>query len=131
MVVLFRGYIVNYQVPKIRFKNSEGKPILLRGMHTYPNQVVSSHIMRSILRHRDIEWVVECLITSPKPHLKVSKHSNEIEQLFSKYERFFEDLTPGRPPDKWVEHIIELDIGTQPIKMKPYIHPKIIRYAIE
>ena len=43
--------IVKYQVPEIRFKNSEGKPILLRGMHTYPNQVVSSHTMRYILRH--------------------------------------------------------------------------------
>ena len=43
----------NCQFPKIRFKNSGGKPILLRGMHTYPNQVVSSHIMRTILRHGD------------------------------------------------------------------------------
>ena len=62
-------YTVNYQVPEIRFKNSKGKPILLRGMHTYPNQVVSSHNMRSILRHADIEWVVECLIAYYKPHL--------------------------------------------------------------
>ena len=35
-------HTMNYQVPKMRFKNSEGKPIVLRGMHTYPNQVVSS-----------------------------------------------------------------------------------------
>ena len=27
-------HTVNYQVPEIRFKNSEGKPISLRGMHT-------------------------------------------------------------------------------------------------
>ena len=40
-------HTVNYQVPKIRFKNSGGKPILLRGMHTYPNQVVPSHNMGS------------------------------------------------------------------------------------
>ena len=52
---------MNYQVSvKIRFKILEAKPILLRGMHTYPNQVVSSHNMRFILRHGDIEWVVEC-----------------------------------------------------------------------
>ena len=76
-------HIVNYQVPEIRFKNSEGKSILLRGMHTYPNQVVSSHSMRFILRHGDIEWDVECLITYSKPHLKVSKHPKEIEQLLS------------------------------------------------
>ena len=79
---------VNYQVPKIRFKNSEGKPILLRGMHTYRNQVVSSHNMRSILRNGDIKWVVECLITSPKPQLNISN------QLLSKYEKVFGDLSP-------------------------------------
>ena len=47
-------HTMNYQVPEIRFKNSEGKPILLRGMHIYLNQVVSSHNMRFILRHGEI-----------------------------------------------------------------------------
>ena len=115
-------HTVNYRVPEIRFKNSEGKPILLRGMHTYLNQVVSSHGMRTILRHGDIEWVVECLITSPKPHLDISKHPKEIEKLLSKYEKVFVYLPPRRPPNRGVEHIIELEIGTQPIKMHPYRH---------
>ena len=89
--------IVNYQVPKIRFKISKGKPILLRGMHTYPNQVVSSHSMSSILRHGDIEWDSEILLSYPKPHLKVSKHPKEIEKLLSKDGRIFGELPPGRP----------------------------------
>ena len=44
-------HTVNYQVLEMRLKNLEGKPILLRGMHTYPNQVVSSQNMRYILTH--------------------------------------------------------------------------------
>ena len=96
----------------MRFKNSEGKPTLLRGMHTYPNQVVSVHNMRSILRHGNIEWAAKCLTAYPKPHLKVAKHPKEIKQLLSKYERVFGDLPPERPPNRGVEHIIELDIGT-------------------
>ena len=68
---------------------------MLRGMHTYPIKVVSSHSMMSILRHGDIEWVVECLITYFEPHFKVSKHPKEIEQLVSKYERDFGDLPPS------------------------------------
>ena len=103
---------------------------MLWGVHTYPNQVVSSHSMGSILRHGDIEWVFECLITSSKPHLKFSNYPNEIEQLFSKYERVFGYLVPRRPPDKGVEHIIELYVGIQPIKMNPYRHRKRIRYDI-
>ena len=126
-----REHTVNYQVPEIRFKNSEGKPILLRGMHPYPNQVMSSHNMRTILRHGDIEWTAECLITSPKPHLNISKHPKEIEQLLSKYEKVFGYLPPGRSPDRGVEHIIELEIGTQPIKIHPYRHTKRIRDEIE
>ena len=113
-------HTMNYQVSEIRFKNSEGKPILLRGMHTYPNQVVSSHIMRSTLRHGDIEWATECLITYPKPHLKISKHLKDIEQLLSKYEKVFGDLPPRLPLDRGVEHIIELEIGTLHIKTNPY-----------
>ena len=65
-------------------------------MHTYPNQVVPSHSMRSILRHGDIEWADECLITHPNPHLNISKHPKEIEKLLIKYENVFGDLHPGR-----------------------------------
>ena len=50
--------------------------------------MVSSHSMRSALKHGYIEWVAACLITSTKPHLKVSKHPKEIEKLLSKYEKF-------------------------------------------
>ena len=49
----------------------------------------------------------------------------------SKYERVFRDLPQGKPPDRGVDHIIELEIGTQPIKMNPYRHPKGIRDDIE
>ena len=78
-----------------------------------------------------MEWVVECLITYSKPHFKVTKNPKEIKQLLGKYEKVFGDLSPGRPPDKGVEHAIELEIGTQPIKMNHYRHPKRIRYEIE
>ena len=63
--------------------------------------------------------------------MKVSKHPKEIEKLLSKYERVFGDLPLGRPLGRGVEHIIELDIGTQPIQMNPYRHPKRIRDDIE
>ena len=43
------------------------------------------------------------------------------------YEKVFGDLPLGIPPYKGVEHAIKLEIGTQPIKMHPYRHPKIFR----
>ena len=48
----------------------------------------------------------------------------------SKYEKVLGDLPPGRPPDIGVEHIIELEIGTQPMKMHPYRNPKMIQDEI-
>ena len=45
--------------------------------------------------------------------------------------RFFGDLPWGRPRDRGVEHIIELEIGTQPIKMNHYMNPKNILDDIE
>ena len=63
--------------------------------------------------------------------MNLSKHPKEINKLLGKYEKVSRDVPPGRPPNKVVEHDIELDIGTQPIKVHPYRHPKRIRYDIE
>ena len=46
---------MNYQILEMKLKNYDGKQVVLIGMNTYPNQMVSSHSMRSILRHEDIE----------------------------------------------------------------------------
>ena len=93
--------------------------------------MVSTHSMRSILRYGYVEWVVECLITSYNTHLKVSRHHKVIEKLLSKYEKVFGDLALGIPPNRGVDCIIELEIGTQPTKMNPYRHPKRIQDDIE
>ena len=45
--------------------------------------------------------------------------------------RFFGDLPWGRTPNRGVEHIIELEIGKQPIKMNNYRNPKNILDDIE
>ena len=49
----------------------------------------------------------------------------------SKYDNVFGDIPLGRPLDRGVEHSIELDIGTQPIKIQPYRHPKRIQDEID
>ena len=85
---------------------------VVRGKHTYPNQVVNFNGMRSILRHGDIEWVFEFHITYPKPNIKVFEHPKEIEKLLKKYEFFYRDFPHGRPPNSGVENKIVLEEGT-------------------
>ena len=95
---------LNYKIPEMQFQDSKGVLRVVRGQHTYPNQVVTCNSMRYILKHGDIEWDAECHTTHPKPNIKVFEHPKEIDKLLKKYENIFRDLPHGRPPDKGVEH---------------------------
>ena len=97
---------VNYQIFEMKFQDSIGILRVVRGQHTYPNQVVTCNSMKSILIHGDIELAAEFHITYPKPNIKVFEHPKEIEKLFQKYEKKFRGLPHGRPPDRGVEHNI-------------------------
>ena len=83
------------------------------------------------MRHGDIEWIVECHITSPKPNIKVFEHPKEIEKLLKMYEIVFRDLPHGRPHDRGVDHNIVLEKGTPPIQITPYRHTNKFRDDIE
>ena len=116
-------HMVNYQIPKMKFQDSKGVLRVVRGQHTYPNQVVTCNIMRYILRHGGMELDAEFHITSPKPNINFFEHPKEIEKLLQHYEKVFRGLPHGRPPDRGVEHNIVLEECTSPIKIPPYIHP--------
>ena len=66
--------MINYRIHEMKFQYLKGVLRVVRGKHTYPNQVVTCNSMRSILRHGDIEWDDECHMTSPKPKIKVFEH---------------------------------------------------------
>ena len=55
--------------------------MVLKGMNTYPNQVISAESMRSIMRHGDIEWDVECQITTKGTTAKVSSQTKDIKKI--------------------------------------------------
>ena len=77
----------------MKFQDSKGVLRVVRGQHTYRNQVVTCKSMRSILRHGDIEWDVEFHITSPKPNIKFFEDPKEMDKLLKKYENVFRDST--------------------------------------
>lgn len=43
----------------------------------------------------------------------------------------FSDIPPGAPPDRGIEHIIELEEGAKPVMITPYRHPKRLKDEIE
>ena len=71
--------------------------MVLIGINTYPNQVISAKRMRYVMRHGDIEWVAEYQITTEGTTAKVSSCPKDIKQLMHKHKKVFEDLPHGRP----------------------------------
>jgi hypothetical protein len=53
-------YTIDHRTMEMEFTGSDGKKVVLRAMHQYPPKIMSSHSMEEIMRHVDIEWVVEC-----------------------------------------------------------------------
>ena len=51
--------------------------------------------------------------------------------MFPKQKGVFENLPHGSPLDRGIEHIIELEVGTLPIKIHPYKHPNKFKDEIE
>jgi hypothetical protein len=54
----------NYQTLTMSFKDTKGSKVVLRGMSTRAPRTVSAKRMERIFRHRDVAYVVECLITT-------------------------------------------------------------------
>lgn len=93
----------------MEFSGPDGKPMALRGMHSYPPRTVSTHNMEADLRHGDIAWVVELRISEAggkniPPHL-------DKQAVLDKYLVVFRDILLGQPPDRGFKHTIELDHG--------------------
>lgn len=57
-------YSTDYRTMEMEFQGLDGRRVVLRGMNTYLAKVVSSQRMEAVLRHQDIEWAIECFITS-------------------------------------------------------------------
>jgi hypothetical protein len=51
-----------YEAPG--FRHQDGKNVVLRGMSTGAPSTVSTKRMERIFRHGEVEYVVECLITT-------------------------------------------------------------------
>ena len=130
MQVTVGEHTINYKIPEMKFQDWKGLLRVVRGQHTYPNQVVTCNSMRYILSHGDIEWAVECHITYPNPNIKVFEHPKEIEKLLKKYEIFIRDLPHCILPNRGVEHNIFSEEGTSPIQITPHRHPKKFRDEI-
>jgi hypothetical protein len=71
----------NYQTLEIRFRDSDGKRVVLRGMSIGAPNTVSSKRMERIFRHGEVAFAAECLITTWKDSEGRQKYQIEIKNL--------------------------------------------------
>ena len=64
------------------FQDEGGKEVVLRGVNTYLKKVVTTHSMGYIIMHGDIEWDVECRITTEGTYVNVSYKPKDIKNMF-------------------------------------------------
>jgi hypothetical protein len=82
-------YTTNYQTMEMEFQDSDGKRVVLRGMHTYPPKVVSSQKMEVVFRQGVIDWAVECFISVQRPSEQTQQYPTDIQELLQKHEKVF------------------------------------------
>jgi hypothetical protein len=66
-----------------------------------------------------------------KSHEGNKTYPPDIDKIIHKNKKVFEPIPPGKPPDRWFEHIIELGEGAKPVITTPYINPKKHKDEIE
>jgi hypothetical protein len=104
-------YTTDQRTMDMEFIGSYGKKVVLRAMRQYPPKIVSSHNMEAIMRHGDIEWVVESFISDRDPPDRLQQLREDLQVLLRKHHKVFSDIPPGIPLDRGFEHIIELEEG--------------------
>jgi len=63
---------------EMEFTGPDGKKVVLREMHQYPPNIISSHSMEEVMRHGDIEWAVECYISDRELPDRHRQHPDDI-----------------------------------------------------
>ena len=78
-----------------------------------------------------VEWVVEYMLMPSQEGQQKTEYPPDIQKYRVKHSKLFSDIPQGRPLDKGIEHIIELEEGAKPIMITPYRHPKRLKDEIE
>jgi hypothetical protein len=71
-------YTTDQGTMEMEFMGPDDKKVVLRAMHQYLLKIVSSHNMEAVMRHGDIEWVVECYVFCSEPPNHPRQHPNDI-----------------------------------------------------
>jgi hypothetical protein len=72
-------YTTDQRTVETEFTGPNRKKVVIRSIHQYPLKIVSSHSMEEVLRHGDIEWVVECFISHREPPDRLQQLPKDLQ----------------------------------------------------
>ena len=109
-------YAANHRVQFIKFKWG-GQKYKPHGFQAPENQVVSSSQMMKMIRKGAPAYVVQCHQLEMLSANMISEESPKIQDLIQKREKLFQDLPMKMPPNREIEHTIEVKAGSDPVNI--------------
>ena len=123
-------YSANHQKYFISF-NWKGQKHKLYGFPTPENQIISSPQMTKIIQKGVPAYIVQCHQLEILSTKMINEGSPEVQGLIQKHEKVFQDLPMKMPPNREIEHTIEVKAGLDPVNIKPYRYPHHHKTEIE
>ncbi len=108
---------------EIRFV-MDGRTHVLKVIRNGDVRTISFRQLERLAKHNNIEWPAICALMRTQEGQHKTEYHPDIQKLRIKYGKVFSEIPPSKPPDRGIEHIIELEEGVKPIMITPYRHPK-------
>lgn len=123
-----KEYTQNYQTMELKFK-SKGKEVVQHGLSNGGPMMVLTKRMERYFRRGEVAWATKFLIIDISPPKYGRSYHVDIQSILDKQGKVFNEIPPGLPPNRGLQHVIELDEGAKPVITMPYGHPR--RYKEE
>jgi hypothetical protein len=112
----------NHQKQFIKFK-WEGIQYKLYRFQPPPTQIISSQQMEKLIRKGAPSYVAHCHQMELLTTKIVKSQDPEIQALIQKHDKVFQDLPMKMPPNRNIEHIIEVKPDSTLVNIRPYLYP--------
>ena len=78
--------------------------------------------MEKMIRKGATTYFIQCYHMGIQEPEKDSKNS-EIQDLIQTYKKVFQEIPLDLPPQRRIEHLIEIKLGSSPVKIRQYRYP--------
>jgi hypothetical protein len=87
--------------------------------------------MEKLIRKGATTYVIQCHQMEIQDSEQDDSRVEEVQEILQKHKKVFQDLPMELPPERRIEHIIEVKPGSSPVKVRPYRYPHHHKTKIE